>query len=259
MVRLVEWRVEGLEGDWAEARTATGYLPPPPRFDAGCVPVRHSSILRDGDDSTYIDLGFQSYENPSFGIGTQPEMAFARLVPQSAVPATPFAWYRITIRWSWVGYAPFPDGYPWPFEFDLGVYRGGGSDGMTATVWDTDPGDPTIRTSVGRFAPPLDGSGPFTIYEGDLELSSGGLGIGTQWGRGIFTPPSVEPVWVRFGAVWDEPGASVRIYDVLIETAYDGDLPLRQIQRDDHLAPGGTIRASTGTSRQGSIRARGYE
>ncbi|MEN3123283.1 hypothetical protein [Janibacter sp. LM] len=241
---IVPWRVTGVEdGPVWDAINGVDYLGPmlPP---ATFVPVRASSILRDGDPSTYVQFTDVAGSGPD-------GVVCGQLEPTRTPPKGDPLWLRLTVQGEVVGPAPghwtlrltsFVNGRP---EF---------GNRWAALEPEASASHPVGGfTDVGRVyhldSAPSEG---FTWWNVSQELDHRDL----TFLRGDRT----RPVWLSFLLPYSDGGSStVRLSDVLVEVAYPGDRPLRQRQRDDHLAPGGAIRARGANSRQGSIRAKAYE
>lgn len=265
MVQIVPWRITDIEAGptWdaiygvETQHRDEGQLPT-------FTPVRDSSILADGLDATHAQVSQASGGRPQTNL-------YGQLHPTRSVPAGEPLWVRVTLRWSVIAGAAAP-------HLALATYRSdgyasdtpvgnGGTQYLEAGWMSSTPG----RTSADgvltqTWTIPL---GPWGDYaeqsdDPDLYAYAENRGYLTGWTGpfDLFKRGNPSTVWLAWLGGESRPYTgphAVRLHDFLLEVAYPGELPLRQVQRDDHLAPGGTIRASTGTSRQGSIRARGYE
>lgn len=202
------------------------------------VPDDQPEHLWDGSDATYVDFAQGGASTPGFEADS-----FAPVAP---IPAGRPMWARFHVR---VSVTEATDSAVWGVR----VTGGGFGTGL--------PGRSVYPD--GSYTPFGDGdgivSGTVTVHR----LSKGGDDTASDrysWGDELdaFGRDYAGLVRLQYADLFGWEG---RFYELWAEVAYEGtpEWPLRQIQRDDHLAPGGTIRASTGTSRQGSIRARGYE
>lgn len=261
MVQIVPWRITDIEAGptWDALLAASPHIGGSrtgrlddfvlPQF----TPTRDAGFLRDGNDATHVEV---HDDYPGKWSAT-----YGRLEPLTAIPSGDPEWVRITTR------STVTSGSAGEWIFGMYTWDGPPTineppDTVNEAGWFAQSVAPSGTVSSTFTFPTSSGSEAYIDPDPDLfgyfDASRAGAGAFDIFAAGS----PLGPVWVTLDRpqVTGDPG-SVRFHDVLVEVAYPGkvEFPLRQVQRDDHLAPGGAIRASTGTSRQGSIRARAYE